>query len=185
MHQHACAPSACSPCNTSSPHNSPTARCTSDRRPPLTCPPCMATACLQHFLFLCAVAQLPSACCCCPQSRQQHQAGRCPTSLSTRSSSWPRLGCMEFHWGPSAKAQVRSTVRPSCSDSLRSMMPNDYPQTFPHTQRAVPEPFTCSAPKSTAECLRSCMHAARRVLDSARDQKASSCCMAGMAGQAG
>ena len=26
---------------------------------------------------------------------------------------------MEFHWGPSAKAQVRSTVKPSCSDSLR------------------------------------------------------------------
>ena len=26
---------------------------------------------------------------------------------------------MEFHWGPSAKAHVRSTVRPSCSDSLQ------------------------------------------------------------------
>ena len=94
---------------------------------------------------LCRVAEAPPACCWCPQSRLQHQAGRCPTSLSTRSSSCPRLGCIEFHWGPSAKAQVRSTVRPSCSDSLRSTMRNDYLQTPHHIQRALPEPFACSA----------------------------------------
>ena len=134
---------------------------------------------------LCRIAEAPPACCWCPQSRLQHQAERCPTSLSTRSSSCPRLGCIEFHWGPSAKAQVRSTVRPSCSDSLRSTMRNDYLQTPHHIQRALPEPVACSAGEYNTHRFQRHMHTAGRGLDSARDQKAGSYCMAGMAVQAG